>query len=113
MTFQHVTIRVRDVEKSIRFYEDVVGLSVTRRLPGGPVFLAAEEGGCSVELIEAESTTAYTGSGISLGFHTGDVEARRAALAEQGLDPSPITSPNPHVKFFFVRDPDGVQIQFI
>ena len=76
-------------------------------------FLAAEEGGCSVELIAAEEASAYAGGGISLGFHTGDVEARRAALAEQGLDPSPITSPNPHVKFFFVRDPDGVQIQFI
>ena len=72
MTFQHVTIRVRDMEKSIRFYEEVVGLSVTRRLPGGPVFLAAEEGGCSVELIAAEEASAYAGGGISL--HSRSVE---------------------------------------
>ena len=27
--------------------------------------------------------------------------------------PTPIFSPNPHVKFFFVEDPSGVEIQFI
>ena len=111
MIMQHVTVHVRDVERSIRFYEEFAGLHVTRRLPSGPVFLAAAEGECSMELIQSEA--AYAGSGISVGFHVGDVDAQREKLIAAGYEPTPITSPNPSVRFFFVSDPDGLQVQFI
>ncbi len=32
---------------------------------------------------------------------------------EQGFRPGPMISPNPHARFFFVKDPNGVDIQFI
>ena len=111
MIMQHVTVRVRDVEKSVRFYEEFAGLHVTRRLPTGPVFLSAGEGECSMELIQSDVT--YAGSGISVGFHVDDVDAQREKLLAAGYEPTPITSPNPSVRFFFVNDPDGLQVQFI
>ena len=30
-----------------------------------------------------------------------------------GLKPGPMISPNPHARFFFVKDPNGVDIQFV
>ena len=40
----HLVLRVRDLERSERFYSDVLGLEVTERLPGAMVFMRAEEG---------------------------------------------------------------------
>ena len=31
----------------------------------------------------------------------------------KGLNPTPMIAPDPHVKFFFVEDPNGVTVQFI
>lgn len=112
MFMKHVTIQCRDREASIRFYEDIAGLHVTARHGAGPVFLANAEGETCIELIENKER-AYTGSGLSVGFHTEDVEAYREKLIALGYEATPITSPNPNTKFFFISDPDGVQIQFI
>lgn len=56
---------------------------------------------------------AYAGSGISMGFHVNDVDAKREEVIAKGLNPTPIITPNPQVKFFFVDDPNGVTVQFI
>ena len=37
----HIVLRVRDVDRSERFYTDVLGLEVTNRRPGQMVFLTA------------------------------------------------------------------------
>ena len=34
-------------------------------------------------------------------------------LLKKGFQASEIVSPNPSVRFFFVNDPNGVQIQFV
>jgi lactoylglutathione lyase len=37
----------------------------------------------------------------------------RDQLIKEGLEVSPLVSPNSSVQFFFVKDPNGVQIQFV
>ena len=113
MHFEHVTIHTRNLLDSIAFYEQVVGLKPVRDMrPHAPiVFLANEEGATRVELIA--DGTAYTGSGISLGFHTADVAGKHAELTQKGFQPTPIISPSPQTSFFFITDPNGVEIQFI
>ena len=113
MHFEHVTIRAKSLLDSIAFYEEVVGLKLVRdmRHHAPIVFLENEEGATRVELIA--DGTAYTGSGISLGFHTENVEEKHTALTQKGFQPTPIITPNPHTKFFFIVDPNGVEIQFI
>ena len=37
----HVVLRVRNVERSERFYAEVLGLHVTQRIPGRMVFMSA------------------------------------------------------------------------
>lgn len=112
----HVTIQCADLDKSIKFYEEVVGLHIVGDLRGkGPkniVFLAKNDGETNVELIDSPEAS-YQGEGISIGFGCDDVEGYREKLAAEGYNPTPIISPNPHVKFFFVKDPDGLNIQFI
>ena len=39
----HLVLRVRDLERSERFYSDVLGLDVTSRIPGRMTFLTAGE----------------------------------------------------------------------
>ena len=115
MKMVHVTIYTGCLEDSIKFYEDIVGLNIQndlRKLGGNIVFLAKDNGDTQVELID-EPEKAYRGAGISMGFHVDDVEAKREEVIEKGFNPTPIIAPNPHVKFFFVEDPNGVTVQFI
>lgn len=114
MKMKHITIYTADLEKSMKFYEDIVGLKLQRDLRqfGSPIVFLAEGDDPCIELIE-DAAKAYSGAGISIGFHTEDVEAKRAELEEKGFAPTPMISPNPNVKFFFIKDPNGVNIQFI
>jgi len=36
MKFAFITIYLTDLESSIKFYEDIIGLKVIRRFPAGP-----------------------------------------------------------------------------
>ena len=84
-----------------------------RQLSGMPiVFLEDGADSTCVELIENKEQP-YHGSGLSIGFHVDDVEAAHNQFEQEGLQPSPVISPNPQTKFFFVDGPDGVRIQFI
>ena len=115
MKMVHVTIQTADLEKSRQFYEEVVGLKIIGDLrPNGApiIFMADGEDTTAVELIQ-NPEQAFNGSGISIGFHTEDVEAKRAQLEAAGFKPTPMISPMPQVQFFFVEDPNGVIIQFI
>lgn len=115
MKMEHITLNTADIEASIRFYEQVVGLKITGDLRGMGmpiVFLANGEGETAVELIHNPDEP-FSAVGLSVGFHVEDVEAKRAELDEAGFAPTPIVSPNPATKFFFVKDPNGLNVQFI
>lgn len=115
MKMVHVTIYTACLEESVKFYEEIAGLKIQqdlRTFGGNIVFLAENEGDTQVELID-DPSKAYKGTGISMGFHVDDVEAKREEVIAKGLNPTPIIAPNPHVKFFFVEDPNGVMVQFI
>ena len=116
MKMAHVTIFSSCIDEAAAFYQDIVGLTIMRDMRDNPghqiVFLANAAGETCVELV-SEQGKAYQGSGISMGFAVDDVEAKRAELEEKGYNPGPMISPNPHAKFFFIQDPNGVGIQFI
>ena len=117
MKFCHVTLSVKDIEVSLRFYRDITGLEVKRRFAAGPDSEIAFLGGgdTEVELISGSARNgAEPGKGISLGFVTGSLDDTIALLREKGYETDGvILSPNPHVSFFFARDPDGYSIQFV
>jgi lactoylglutathione lyase len=117
MSFCWVTINVKDMEESVKFYTDIVGLPVARRMKPMPgteiVFLGS--GGTEVELIKNDkNTNPQFGKDISLGFTVDSVDAKIEFLKGKNIKvhAGPF-QPGPMVKFFFVLDPSGVQIQFV
>jgi len=117
MKFCWCTITVNDMEDSLKFYHEIVGLSVSRRFTAGPGIEISflRDGETEIELI-CDTTHKAPGNveGISLGFEVDSVEETIKFIKEKGLevDSGPY-QPNPNVKFFFVKDPNGVRIQFV
>ena len=117
MKFIFATVHVKDLEKSIHFYENVIGLKLVRRFQGGPdtdiAFLA--DGPAELELIcnRNEELSRY-GEYPSLGFEVDDLDQAMEAMKVQGIE---ITSgpiqPNPKTRFFFIQDPDGLHLEII
>ena len=117
MKFCWCTITVDNMEESLKFYHEIVGLSISRRFTRGPgteiVFLG--DGDTKVELIcNADHKASNICEGIFLGFEVPSVDEMIKFVKEKGLevDSGPY-QPNPHVKFFYVKDPCGVKIQFV
>lgn len=117
MKFCWTTVTVADMERSLAFYRDVLGLPVDRRYPAGPgveiAFLGAGE--TKLELIcHAEEKDIRIGGHISVGFEVESVDEAMKQLAAKGI---PVHSgpfqPNEHIRFFFVPDPDGLKVQLV
>lgn len=114
MKFVHCTIYVKNLEKSLTFYQEILDLKIAQRFtsPDGRefIFLHDKEGDTEVELIYDGKTTLRS-SGLSLGFAVPDARAYMSKMAALGIEHSELISPNPKTHFFFINDPDGLQIQ--
>lgn len=116
MKFCWTTIRVKNMEESLKFYQEVVGLTLDRRFSAGPgaeiAFLG--DGETKVELMSnGASGEVDIGQDISLGFEVNSLDEMIAFAKSKGIAiHSGPFQPNPHVKFFFVKDPNGLKIQF-
>ncbi len=111
------TIMVRDMERSVLFYKDVLGLSIQRRFtaPDGMMLAFLSDGDSSqVELIQADRSPAYEGAGISLGFETASLADSMETFRQKNIEI--IKGPfevGGGTKFFYVKDPDGLDIQIV
>ncbi len=117
MSFCWTTLHVNDLEESLEFYQKIVGLEIDRRFEAGPeteiVFLGKDE--TKLELVDDENIKDVNiGDHISLGFTVDSVEQKMNFVQEKNIDihSGPI-EPNPHIKFFYILDPNGVKIQFV
>jgi glyoxylase I family protein len=130
--FSHVCIAVTDMETSLRFYRDVLGLDVffDVELDGSPMEVVTGEkgargrmaggmlGGTVVELLEfahrsfakpTETMLGYTNISLSVR----DLDATLAAVTAAGVHPEQQPVEIGGVRMFFVRDPDGTPIEFV
>ena len=116
MKFAWTTLRVRDFERSVKFYTEVIGLKIVERLGTDVhrVVMLGEEQGTRVEILwEPENLPDELGTGVNLGFFPDDLDAFKARLDSLGVETTPIIVDGPVVRFFFVNDPDGYKIQFV
>ncbi|WP_341877772.1 VOC family protein [Defluviitalea saccharophila] len=117
MKFLWSTLKVNNMEESLKFYQEIVGLTIDRRFHAGPeteiAFLG--DGETKIELVcTQQSEPVNIGRDISWGFEVNSVDEMIAFIKEKGIDiHSGPFEPNPHVKFFYVLDPNGLKIQFV
>lgn len=130
--FSHVCIAVSDMEASLPFYRDVLGLAVffDVELEGPSMEVVTGEpgargrmvggvfGGTVVELLEfahrsfratSEPMLGYTNISLSVR----DLDETLAALGAAGYEPEQQPVEIGGVRMFFVRDPDGTPIEFV
>ena len=116
MQLTHITINTGRLEESVAFYQNILGLNIARDMRGkgtvNIVFLNDGSSDVCIELV-ANKEHSYEGSGISVGFATDDLDKSAQELKSKGIKKKKIIVPNPHTRFLFIEDPNGVQIQFI
>jgi len=115
MKFHHLSLRVRDFEKSMSFYTGLAGLSVAKQFEangGNVAYLQNGDGETMIELIAMPQGQNFDGKGLFLCFASDDLEAVHAAAVSRGWNPSDIRNPEPTARYFYVYDPDGVSVQF-
>ena len=115
----HIVLRVRDLERSTRFYTEVLGLRKTGEVPGLMVFFSAQPNPDSHDLAL-----------MRLGPDAPDADPRRVGLyhfayqveSEEALAEAyktlreagvPIVGTGDHgvSKGIYIRDPDGIEIE--
>ncbi|MFN2383918.1 MAG: VOC family protein [Gemmatimonadota bacterium] len=118
----HTMIRVTDLERSVRFYTEVLGLREQRRkvlekAAATLVFLTDETGAHAIEL-----TYNHDGRGYELGTQFGhfalrvpDLDAARAELSGHGVEftRGPYTVSAGGNRLAFITDPDGIELELI
>ncbi len=111
------TVLVKDMEKSLEFYQGALALQVQRRYttPEGLEIVFLSDGAMSeVELIRNPHLPAYEGWGITLGFEVASLSDTMASFAEQNIEilRGPIETAS-GIRFFYVQDPNGLEIQLV
>jgi lactoylglutathione lyase len=117
MKLAHTMIRVRDLERSIAFYSDFLGLRETRRKDLGDavlVFLADEDENHYVELTFNKDGRDYDlGNQFGhLAFFADDLDAVIARVEEKGWDYRG-ARPETGSRYIFIQDPDGYDIEIL
>lgn len=115
MSFCWCTVHVRDMEKSLWFYQNIVGLTLKRRFneTSGTDLAFLGDGETQLELIVGKGEP-YSGGGISLGFKVECLEDKIDFVRDMGISlHSGPFAPSARTRFFFVQDPDGVLVQFV
>lgn len=118
----HTCIRVMDLEKSLRFYTEALGLRETSRkdFPENKftlVYLSDEEGSYEIELTyNYDQETPYEiGNGFShLAVGVENLESERERHEAMGFEVTPLKGlPGMAPEYYFVTDPDGYRVEVI
>ena len=118
MKYLHTMVRVSDLEKSLHFYRDLLGLRELRRIDNERgrftlVFLAAPgDDAAQIELTHNWDPEAYTmGRAFGhLAYQVDDIYALCAQLQAGGVT---INRPPRDGHMAFVRSPDNVSIELL
>ena len=118
MKYLHTMVRVTDIEQSLRFYRDALGLEQLSRRDNEAgrftlVFLAAPgDPGAQVELTHNWDPEVYTGGRNfgHLAYAVDDIYATCRRLIDHGVT---INRPPRDGRMAFVRSPDHISVELL
>ena len=116
-TFNHFNFNVLDLERSVRFYHDALGLEPVRTKDAADgsfrlVFLGDGHSPFQLELTGLRGRTQPYDLGegeFHLAFSVPDMDAAHAKHAAMGC----ICFENPGMGIYFIEDPDGYWIEIV
>lgn len=117
----HTCIRVVDLEKSIKFYSEVIGLKLTREIDHLDrgfkiVYLSDEFNHYELELTYNVGVESYEiGNGYShIAIGVDDLESSHEAHKKMGYEVTDMKGlPGTPPTFYFIEDPDGYKVEVI
>lgn len=119
MKFTYTGIEVKDMDESIRFYRDGLGMELPDRhpIPATSGEVAALRSPSSEQLLELnwypKRKSGYrAGDGLDhLAFEVADVPGAIRRLLERGAKPARDVEVRPRFVVGFVKDPNGIWIE--
>ena len=122
MKFLHVMIRVKDINKSLKFYQELFDMNLVNEMEledSKLYFLSDEDGQTQIELTHNFNTPkdGYK-NGETFGhfaFSTRNMEDFENKMKEFGINwlVEPFVLENYDMKIAFLKDPDGNEIELI
>jgi catechol 2,3-dioxygenase len=107
----HVYYWTVDMDRSVMFYRDVLGLTLTRR--EGANWAVFDAGGQRFALHGAVEGRPVVPGGATAVFSVPDLDAARAQLSERGVEFGHEGGVEGYARFASFKDPDGNTVQLI
>ncbi len=106
----HLALKVKDLERSVKFYTEVVGCTVRERSkPGEAPMVVLGEG---IGLKQAEGLTKASGEAIDhIAFKVTSLDPVLKRLEAAGLRPADGPRPSPYGNSVYFLDPDGYKLE--
>lgn len=118
MKFCWITLHVNNMEESLKFYHELLGVEISERFNAGEdteIVMLGEPDKPKVELIcDKNDKIEIESNGISVGFEVDSLDKAMEYVKDNGISikRGPI-SPNETTSFFFIEDPNGIEIQLV
>lgn len=118
MKFCWVTLNVNDMEESLKFYHEIIGLKILERFnvhEEMEIAMLGENEGTKIELIyNKNKNVSVQSEGLSIGFQVKSIDNAMKLVKDKNIPikRGPI-SPTPSTRFFFIDDPNGIEIQIV
>ncbi len=118
MKLNFLTFFIKDIDKTIEFYEELAGLKVEKRFTAGIgeiIFMGNGGDDTKLEFIKptVSELTYKQGSGMTMCFSCeGDLYDLRVKTVQIGYNPSDIYDKGPEPVNFKVLDPNGILVEF-
>ncbi|OPF51200.1 glyoxalase [Clostridium baratii] len=121
MNIKFITIKVKNLEESIKFYKEILDLKEVRRInpmEGTKIAFLEDNNSGTIELIENEELAKVydvsNESMVSIGFEVKNINEKIDELKSKEINiiRGPIEVPG-GAKLAFIKDPNGIEIEFI